>query len=441
MFSTIGSRPHSDRKRLQSNIYSKSYLQSSEDIRAISTAVVIDRLIPILDKLAETGQEFDIMETLYSATMDLVTAFQFGLSSSTDFLCDVAERRRWLELYQKRHIHRFAFFSQEFPTLTSFLAKLQIRLVPRWVDDANAQLEAWCLSHVDRCLATHSSGAQPPGFNPVVVNALYEGLIRQDPSLTPSQARLLVASELLDQVAAGHETSSLTMTQLILHLSAFPNLQGLLHREFSSLPHDPPPSPRELDAFPLLQVVLRETLRLTPPIPGPQPRITPPSGCFLTPPSGKQYFIPRDVRISASAYALHRNPDVFPMPTAWRPDRWLDNFISTPASSPGRSMNGPDKSTATSETETKDRYFWAFGSGGRMCLGSNLAMLQMKLLIAALYARYKTVVVEGQDTSVADGYMGYIGNGKLMIRLEKWEASGRSRPDSAISMGSGESGV
>lgn len=75
-----------------------------------------------------------------------------------------------------------------------------------------------------------------------------------------------------------------------------------------------------------------------------------------------------------------------------------------------------------------------------MCLGSNLAMLQMKLLTAVIYSRYRTVLEPGQEDALepVGGYMGYPKSGKLMIRLEKWETLGTvSRPDSAISVGSG----
>ena len=67
------------------------------------------------------------------------------------------------------------------------------------------------------------------------------------------------------------------------------------------------------------------------------------------------------MRVNAQAYSLHRNEEAFPKAEEWIPDRWLGKV-------PG-------------ETEKKERWFWAFGSGGRMCVGSNFAM-NCKFLIS-----------------------------------------------------------
>ena len=105
-----------------------------------------------------------------------------------------------------------------------------------------------------------------------------------------------------------------------------------------------------METLPLLHAIIMETLRLHAPIPGLEPRITPPS-CTLAGYAN----LPSGVRVSAMPYTLHRNATVFPDPLAWKPERWL-----LPPDSP--------------EMKEMLRWFWAFGSGGRMCIGSNLAM-------------------------------------------------------------------
>jgi cytochrome P450 len=113
------------------------------------------------------------------------------------------------------------------------------------------------------------------------------------------------------------------------------------------------PSAKAVDALPLLQATLQETLRLRAAIPGPEPRVTPVGGCVLGPTG--EYRVPGGVRVSAQAHSLHRNGEVFVNPESWEPERWLKH-----AGDEGlREMN---------------RWFWAFGSGGRMCVGSNLAI-------------------------------------------------------------------
>ncbi|GKT81574.1 benzoate 4-monooxygenase cytochrome P450 [Colletotrichum tofieldiae] len=36
------------------------------------------------------------------------------------------------------------------------------------------------------------------------------------------------------------------------------------------------------------------------------------------------------------------------------------------------------------------KWFWAFSSGGRMCIGIHLVMAEMTTLLAALYLKYTT---------------------------------------------------
>jgi cytochrome P450 len=189
-----------------------------------------------------------------------------------------------------------------------------------------------------------------------------------------------VYSEMLDQLAAGHETAGITMTFLTWHLSQDIELQNALRAELLTLDHPliyPPslgstsaekslkdgerdqlndvqmPNSKQLDSLPILHAVIMETLRIKAAIPGGQPRMTPYPSCTL----GK-YEIPGGVRVGATAYSLHRNVDVYPRPSAWDYTRWLDN---------------PDQKNDEARRE-RDRWFWAFSSGGRMCIGSNFAM-------------------------------------------------------------------
>jgi cytochrome P450 len=78
--------------------------------------------------------------------------------------------------------------------------------------------------------------------------------------------------------------------------------------------------------------------------------------------SGHQ--IPGGVRVAAQAHSLHRNAAVFPSPESFDVDRWLDD------------SNGYSEE----QKRERDRWFWAFSSGGRMCVGSNFAVYGMFLI-------------------------------------------------------------
>ena len=404
MFSMAGSKPHSHRKRMISNVYSKSHINSSAVLSAQTSTILYDRFLPRLHRIhspqnpaavSSPAGVVDIYELLGAVTIDIVTGYIFGLAAGSNFTAGVDNCRDFLDLYNSRR--SFNFWPQELPALTAWLAKLGLRLVPDSVKAANREIEDWTMSMCEaaaRVRARGGGGGEQGRVELVdtpVVYAQLAGALQKEslkgrtaaatvaagekdsgssssPTATAEEReereeqRLTIASELLDHLAAGFDTSGITLTYLVHEVSQRPALQSALHAELLTL--SPPlvatsapvlPDPRALDALPLLHAVLWETLRLHPAIPGPQPRVTPAGGCDLGPDPG--FCVPAGVRVSASAGSLHANEEVYERAGEWRPERWID-------------VDGEDGE----RRKEMDRWFWAFGSGGRMCIGSNLAM-------------------------------------------------------------------
>lgn len=188
--------------------------------------------------------------------------------------------------------------------------------------------------------------------------------------MDPQQQSRMAASEVLDHLLAGHETSAITLTYLMHNMSQQPWLQSKLREELLTLsPHiqypsrrssegwDRLPTPKAIDELPLLDAILQETLRLYAAAAGPQPRVTPrvPGGTTVEGYTN----IPGGVRVSSNAYSIHRIPEIFPEPDVWSPERWM--------------------TTDEKKLEQMRRCFFAFGAGGRMCLGSNFAIQGMNM--------------------------------------------------------------
>ncbi|ATY65919.1 cytochrome P450 monooxygenase [Cordyceps militaris] len=404
MFSTIGSREHSKRKRIISNVYSKSYIVNSEAAKAQSRVILLKRLLPLLNsEAARNHREGTEVQSLFMATtMDLISAYIFGLRHSTNFLQDKAYRDHWLGLYLSRHHHHF--WPQELPSITAFLQRLGIRLYPSFVDRANDELRAWNQSLCEKAGHSYSNAAEDadPANTPVVFAAMQQGIRKEeksagDASILYSTAILKrdasVASEILDQVLAGHETAGIVLTYAAWHLSKSPTLQEQLRQELLPLLSRNAanlPDVKQLDDLPLLDSIVMETLRQHAPIPGPQPRHTPSSGCHI-----EGFFIPGGVRIASLAHTLHRNEDVFCNPETWDPRRWLQS----------------------GNRDAMKRHFWAFGSGGRMCIGSNFALQEMKLVLAVIYANFTTTVVDDGGMEQTDGYSARPKADQLFLRF------------------------
>jgi unspecific monooxygenase len=400
MFAMEHNAPHSKRKRMLSNIYAKSTLHASEALRLQTSALIHDHLRPRLRAAADADEDVEMYDLFSAVMMDFVTGYIFGHRNGTRFTReDVSQGVALFHDFKARQ--PFTFWIQELPRFTAFLQRcgLLSLVVPPWVHDANAEIEAWVLTLCDAAAATLQSHARDPASvrpedYPTVYAQLHSSL-QKDRSKPAEDSphhhhdhhhdhRLTLASELLDHTLAGFDTSGTTLTWLAHHLSLPPNShwQTRLRHELFTLPT--PFSPRALDALPLLDALVRETLRLHAAIPGNQPRMTP---------SGKTVFlgphpavpIPPHVRVQSQAYSLHRDPSIFPSPELWDPARWL---------------HAPPASLAAMH-----RHFWAFSSGGRMCVGAHLALSDMKAAAWGVWGAFRTEVVCDVGMRPNGGYM------------------------------------
>lgn len=400
MFSASSARHHSVRKRMVSHVYSKSYISSSASLAAQADLVLNRRLLPLIEASMASHQEphgVDVHSLFCAAAMDFITSYCFGAARSTNFIKATAYRAHWRELYSTRKA--YGFFEQELPGLSSALRRyLWLNLTPAFVGAANRELEDWCRRMSDATIrdlqndgngedwgeSEESRPRRAVAINtvndPVVVRALLAGLDKEEEAngaTSPIHANALqqrdltIASETIDHVLAGQETTGVALTYLTYHLSLSLDLQRELRAELlSSLQPNMKyengdggssriaiPDSRQLDSLPLLHAVVTETVRRYAPAGGPEPRVTPAEGCRI----GSYEGLPGGVRISASPYNLHRAEDVFPEPEKWDYTRWL-----------------PKSGVAAADDEERlknvNRYFWGFSSGGRMCLGSNFAI-------------------------------------------------------------------
>lgn len=419
------------------NVYSKSYIASSTQVAANSQKLLSTRYLPLLQSLSETSQSTDVHDLNNAFAMDFMSAYQFGLQAATNFTQDVSTRRKVMHEYHCRR--DYEFFSAEMPWLKSLTRKLGLEIVPQFVDDANASLEEWN-AHMcrlaEKYLSTTGQVATPYlGDEPVVYKQFRDGISRlreKDPLAGKAVSDVIlptvrhddlqlndddtttaeIYSEMLDQLGAGHETSAIALTYLYWEMSKNSQLQEQLRDEVSALtpairwPMPPGsdvsdfslPDPKQIDALPLLHAIFMETLRLHTPIPGIEPRISPhvPGGNTLGPYTG----IPGGVRVSSMPYSLHRNEAVFPEPETFNPSRWLPCH--------------------TTEEHLKEmhRWFWGFGSGGRMCIGSHLATQEIKLLVAAIYTNWKTEIVDDDGIEEIDAYTTKPRSNRLMLRFK-----------------------
>jgi cytochrome P450 len=161
---------------------------------------------------------------------------------------------------------------------------------------------------------------------------------------SPMTAREL-RDELMTALVAGHETTASQLAWTVERLAREPAVQQRLADEIDA---------REDDSY--LAATINEILRHRPVVPNAEPRLVKQpieiGGITYQP----------GVVLFASAYLVHHDPDIYPDPYAFRPERFLGRQPGT--------------------------YTWIpFGGGRRRCIGASFALQEMRIVLRALLER------------------------------------------------------
>ncbi|RDA94616.1 hypothetical protein CP533_2440 [Ophiocordyceps camponoti-saundersi (nom. inval.)] len=354
-FCSLSRADHSLRRRRIAPAFTKSALFASESLSALTQTILCQRLLPILRREAASQKATDVLSLSYALSLDLLTCFQFGLASGSNFLqAPPTSIQTWMEHYEERYSKLAAFWTQELPRLTLFLKSLGIDMVPESQRLSTQFLEDWLLGLCDRAegvrLAREKGCVVDPCDVPVVYEMLRGRVDAEMPNAVLGEKRKEIASELFDEMC-------LVLAYTIYYISRDSSAQRQLRAELETL--DPIirdnnpgsglrlPSPSSLDRLPYLSAVLNESLRLRP-TSTPLPRVTP----WDRPVSlAGLDDIPPGTRVNTFQWFIHRDPKNYSHVDEWRPERWTE-----PASKDGKSP-----------------MLWAFGGGSRMCVGASLS--------------------------------------------------------------------
>jgi cytochrome P450 family 135 len=152
-----------------------------------------------------------------------------------------------------------------------------------------------------------------------------------------------IRDELLTLLTAGHETTATALAWAVERLSRHPEKLERLRAEVLA----------GEDAY--LTATIQETLRLRPVVVLVIRKLTEPVELG-------GYELPAGAKVTPSIYLMHRNPEIYPDPEAFQPERFLDNPPGT--------------------------YTWIpFGGGVRRCLGAAFAQFEMQVVLRELVRR------------------------------------------------------
>ncbi|MGE0233055.1 MAG: cytochrome P450, partial [Flavobacteriaceae bacterium] len=161
-------------------------------------------------------------------------------------------------------------------------------------------------------------------------------------------------------IVAGHETTALALSWSLFLLANAPEVQEAARAQASRVLGDRAAGAGDLDAMPLIEQILEEAMRLYPPVGLLARNVLAPDRLY------DREIEPGDT-VFLNLYALHRHRLLWDQPAAFDPSRF-------------------DAARAAA----RDRYtFLPFGAGPRICVGANFAMMQARIILATLLARFR----------------------------------------------------
>lgn len=170
-----------------------------------------------------------------------------------------------------------------------------------------------------------------------------------------------VRDEVMTLFLAGHETTANALTWTWYVLSQHPDVATSLVAELDRVLGGRLPTCADLPSLAYAAMVIKESMRLYPP------------AWSL---NGRQalndiiidgYRIAQGSTVIISPYVMHRNPQYFPNPERFDPDRFLPEH---------------------EEQRAKFAYL-PFGGGERVCIGNSFAMMEACLILATIAQQYR----------------------------------------------------
>lgn len=175
--------------------------------------------------------------------------------------------------------------------------------------------------------------------------------------------------ELFTSLAAGHETTASSLAWAARWLASRQDVVARLRDELDGATDDAGAlSPPRVAKLPFLDATVREVLRL----------------CPILPLVGRELAADATIGglrlragtvVAPAVHLVHRRPDLYPSPDAFRPERFADGFRPGPAE------------------------WLPFGGGARRCLGAAFATYEMKMVLAELVRELDVAIAPGASVA------------------------------------------
>ena len=170
--------------------------------------------------------------------------------------------------------------------------------------------------------------------------------------------------EMMTMLVAGHETTATSLAWTFHCILERPEVMDKLQAELRAVVGSGPVESQHIAKLDYLDATIKESQRVYP--------ILPLVGRLLHEPLqiGGQN-LPAGVGVAPCIYLAHHNPDIWPEPDTFNPDRFLATRVSP-------------------------YEFFPFGGGIRHCIGAAFALYEMKIVLAQVLSRASLRIAPGR---------------------------------------------
>ena len=311
---TIGHVQHKIRRGAMNKMFSKKYILTLESLIREKVEKCSNRC----EEFKQSQKVLDLRLLFTCLTTDIIT--QYTLWRSYDLLTTPDLSPTWRHTFQSglRKYHIF----KHFPVLWKIVNSIPISVINFFSPEFHLVLDF--KTHISKQVAQVMSESQLEPEAKAPASTIFHHLLGSDlPPAEKTHARLSQEAESL--IGAGTETTANVLCTIFYHLLAHPQKCRRLQEELRNANRGE--SGREfflkqLEQLPYLTAIINEGLRLALGITARIIRVAPDSAAIY-----QHFELPPGTPISMSTIPIHMSPDIFPKPTAFEPERWLDGKI------------------------------------------------------------------------------------------------------------------
>lgn len=317
-------------------------------------------------KLAETGEEFEMVEQTWTLAADMIckALFDRDMPFNPHFVFKCV--KTYTDVMEHKAIRMRVLHGEDGVKITEENAAKAMEIwasVPPAVfaQDPNEERERTLLKMIEAVVA--------------------------DPSV-PEFDQQQAIDELKQYLWAGTETTALTLAWAMYLTSKNPQAADRIRKEGETVYGDREPAAADYSALAYTRAVIQETMRIYPPIWG-LIRVATKEDVI-----GGKDIKPGD-RVVMFAYGAHHNPKFWPEPEEFRPDRWMGG------------------------TKGQVKYsYLPFGAGKRSCIGGAMSQVENTLALSMLLRRFRPEYL-GKEPPGFSGTVTLTPKGGLKFRVHE----------------------